>query len=181
MVEWEDGQLVQGPFVEINGTRYPVVMPEYTGNTPMTAENLNKMQTDAQQYMTELINQFKEQKILWQGDPMFLIGSQRADLSENISDQNNGIVLIWSAYSNGQAQDWNFNFSYIPKKFLDLGFSGNGYVCNLFSSKFGQCATKYVYINDTFIGGNSDNSATGTSNGITYANNQFVLRAIIGV
>lgn len=181
MVEWEDGQLVQNPYVEINGTKYPVVMPEYTGNTPMTAENLNKMQTDAQQYTTELINQFKEQKILWQGDPMFLIRSQRANLSENISDQNNGIVLIWSAYSNGQAQDWNFNFSYIPKKFLDLGFSGNGHVCHLFSSIFGQCATKYVYINDTFIGGNNENSATGTNNGITYANNQFVLRAIIGV
>lgn len=48
MVEWEDGQLVQGAYVEINGRQYPVVMPQYSGNTAVTAENLNKMQSDLQ-------------------------------------------------------------------------------------------------------------------------------------
>lgn len=45
MVIWEDGQLVQGAYVEIDGTRYPVEMPQYSGDTPVTAENLNKVQT----------------------------------------------------------------------------------------------------------------------------------------
>lgn len=46
MVNFEDGTLVSGAYVEINGVQYPVHMPQYSGNTPASAENLNKMQTD---------------------------------------------------------------------------------------------------------------------------------------
>ena len=55
MVNWEDGQLVQGAYVEIDGVQYPVVMPKYSGNTPMTAENFNKMQTDLKNEIGEVI------------------------------------------------------------------------------------------------------------------------------
>lgn len=60
MVNWEDGQLIQGPYVEINGTQYPVVMPEYSGNTPITAENLNKMQFDLQNEIVNLQTQMNK-------------------------------------------------------------------------------------------------------------------------
>lgn len=53
MVNWEDGQLEQGAYVEINGVRYSVVMPQYSGNTPVTAENLNKMQSDLQEQIDD--------------------------------------------------------------------------------------------------------------------------------
>lgn len=46
MVNFEDGTLVTGAYVEIEGIQYPVVMPVYSGNTPITAENLNKSQQD---------------------------------------------------------------------------------------------------------------------------------------
>lgn len=46
MVNFEDGILVEGAYVEINGIKYPVVMPQYSGNTPITSENLNKLQND---------------------------------------------------------------------------------------------------------------------------------------
>ena len=46
MVNFEDGTLVKGAYVEINGVQYPVIMPEYSGNTPISAENLNKMQIE---------------------------------------------------------------------------------------------------------------------------------------
>lgn len=46
MVNFEDGTLVEGAYVEINGIKYPVVMPQYSGNTPITSENLNKLQND---------------------------------------------------------------------------------------------------------------------------------------
>ena len=51
MVVFEDGKLLKQGYVEINGVRYILVMPEYTGNTPITAENLNKMQTDLQEFI----------------------------------------------------------------------------------------------------------------------------------
>lgn len=46
MVNFEEGTLIKGAYVVINGEEIPVHMPEYSGNTPMSPENLNKMQTD---------------------------------------------------------------------------------------------------------------------------------------
>lgn len=42
-VNWEDGTLQTGAYVEIDGTQYPVVMPTYSCDTPVTATNLNIM------------------------------------------------------------------------------------------------------------------------------------------
>lgn len=46
MINFEDGTLVKGAYVIIDGAEYPVHMPEYSGNTPTSAENFNKMQED---------------------------------------------------------------------------------------------------------------------------------------
>ena len=49
-------------------------------------------------------------------------------------------------------------------------------------ASFGLFAAKYLYINDETIVGNDINVATGTGTcGITYANNGFVLRYVIGM
>ena len=55
MINWENGFLVKDGYVEINGIRYPITMPEYSGNTPVNAENLNKMQRDLQK---QIVNKF---------------------------------------------------------------------------------------------------------------------------
>ena len=44
MITFENGTLKKGAYVVINGTEYEVHMPEYEGNTPLSAENLNLMQ-----------------------------------------------------------------------------------------------------------------------------------------
>ena len=43
MFKFEDGILVEDAYVIIDGKKYPVIMPEYEGNTPMTARNLNNL------------------------------------------------------------------------------------------------------------------------------------------
>ena len=59
---------------------------------------------------------------------------------------------------------------------------GGVHTFELTNGKFGSVATKYLYINDDRIVGHADNNATGTSgSGITYANNKFVLRYVLGV
>ena len=120
-------------------------------------------------------------KILWSGGTTgsLMKASQTATLSENVSSQANGIVLVWSAYASGSAQNYNWHCDFIPKEFVN--FSGRGYLCIMASSKFTNIATKYVYINDNSITGNDDNSTTGTGSGITYTNNSYVLRYVIGV
>lgn len=56
MVNFEDGQLVKGAYVLINGVEYPVIMPQYSGNTPLTSENLNKIQRDMQTEISKVQN-----------------------------------------------------------------------------------------------------------------------------
>lgn len=46
MVEFENGTLIKGAYVEINGVQYEVHAPEIQNNTPVSADNLNKLQTD---------------------------------------------------------------------------------------------------------------------------------------
>lgn len=43
-IPFEDGTLVTAGYVEIDGTKYETVQPEYTGKTPLSAYNLKKMQ-----------------------------------------------------------------------------------------------------------------------------------------
>lgn len=49
MVNFEDGTLIKGAYVEIDGKEYPVIPAEYEGNTPISKENLNKAQVDLQE------------------------------------------------------------------------------------------------------------------------------------
>ena len=42
-VFWENGSLRKDGYVVIDGEKYPVVQPEYEGNTPIDETNLNKM------------------------------------------------------------------------------------------------------------------------------------------
>lgn len=44
MINFENGKLEEGAYVIIDGVKYPVVMPRYSGKTPVSAENLNYMQ-----------------------------------------------------------------------------------------------------------------------------------------
>lgn len=52
MVNFKDGELVKGAYVIIDGKEYEVHMPQYSGETPLSSENLNKMQKDLQDKMT---------------------------------------------------------------------------------------------------------------------------------
>lgn len=117
-------------------------------------------------------------RLLWQG-AYYMTEGHTATLSEKISEQPNGIVLVFS-YFNSTAQNYNFNSYFISKKLVAL-HEGNG---SDFFMMAGLSAVgrKYLYIKDDRIIGNSANADTGTaSSGITYANNKFVLRYVIGV
>lgn len=118
-------------------------------------------------------------KMLWSGT-WYMTAEHRATLSENVTAQMSGIVLVWSRYENGAATDNNFQFQFIPKAFINQ-FKGYGCSYVLAANKFGAVATKYLYVNDAYITGHADNNATGTVNGITFNNAGFVLRYVIGV
>lgn len=92
MVNFENGTLVKGAYVVINGTEYPVVMPEYSGNTPISAENMNKIQNDILQVTFPIGSMYVTQtntnpnEILGFGTWERLKGKLCVGLDENDSD-----------------------------------------------------------------------------------------------
>lgn len=120
---------------------------------------------------------YQTQRILWEG-AMYMNGSQTATLSERVSEQVNGIVLVFTGYSNGSAQNWNTVCRFVPKKKIEL-LNGVGEFIPLGGTE-GVSGFKYVYLTDTGVGGNDKNQQS-ISNGITYNNYDYVLRYVIGV
>lgn len=123
-----------------------------------------------------------EQKILWGEDAasgMYMTADHEITLKEAISAQRNGIVLVFCAYDGTGDTNHSWQSFFVPKRLAALTTSEHTFV--LSTGKFTYTGTKYLYINDTAIIGHADNNLTGSNNGITYANNKFVLRYVIGV
>lgn len=125
---------------------------------------------------------YHEQTMLWGGDltsGMYMTDGHTANLTEPISAQPNGIILVFSAYESASDTNYSWQCFFVPKALVAASTSGHTFT--LGRGKFSRTGTKYLYIYDTYIKGHADNNLTGTANGITYANNKFVLRYVIGV
>lgn len=123
-----------------------------------------------------------EQKILWGEDAasgMYMTADHEITLKEAISAQRNGIALVFCTYDGTGDTNYNWQSFFVPKRLVALTTSEHTFL--LSTGKFTYTGTKYLYINDTTIIGHADNNLTGSNNGITYANNKFVLRYVIGV
>ena len=124
----------------------------------------------------------RESKILWgEGltSGMYMTAGDTINLVEAVSAQKHGIVLVFCIYNGTDDTNHNWQSFFVPKQLVALSTSGHTFV--LGSGKFTYTGTKYLYINDTSISGHDDNNLTGSNNGITYANDKFVLRYVIGV
>lgn len=121
----------------------------------------------------------RQSKSLWSG-AYYMLASQTINLSEPISSQPNGIILVWRRYADGAAQNDNIVTHFIHK-FVVSAYSGRGHNLPLGTSGFTKLGCKYLYISDSSITGNDNNSKTGTANGVTFANNYWVLTNVIGV
>lgn len=120
-------------------------------------------------------------KILWSGN-YYMSDTQTASLSEKVSEQPSGIVLMFSRYVDGAGQNYGFNSFFVPKV-MTAEQNGKGMAFTMNSgATIGVVGAKYLYINDDSIAGHADNKKSGVaSSGITYNNAGFVLRYVIGV
>lgn len=127
---------------------------------------------------------FGVNKVLWSGG-FYMQASHTIALSEAISKQTNGIVLVFSQYMAGETnpiKNYGWSFAFVPKHAIN--FVGSGGSCFHMSNNasLDYFCSKYLYFSDTTIKGHDDNVQTGTSTcGITYTNTRFVLRYVIGV
>ena len=118
-----------------------------------------------------------ENTILWAGNDV-MAADGVATLSEPISAQTHGIVLVFSNASG----DVSWNTAYVPKEMIYY-YNGGGHTflmaINAGLSTFGA---KYLYIADEAITGHATNQEAGTSaSAIKFSNANYVLRYVIGV
>ena len=123
-----------------------------------------------------------DNQVLWGPGYYYMTANHTINLSQKVSEQKNGIVLVWQAYVDGQPQFYDFNYTFVPKHHT-LVFPGRGISCFLSNSTGVKIGTKYVYVHDDRIEGNNvnDDGATNRGSGITTTNNYWVLTYVIGV
>lgn len=123
---------------------------------------------------------YREPKVLWSGG-YYMTAGHTITLSEAISKQNNGIVLVFSAFTDNAVGNYWWHHFFVPKQIVTNN-SGTGHCFTLASGNFSLVAMKYLMIKDTQITGHDNNNLTGTAaSGITFTNNRFVLRYVLGV
>lgn len=124
--------------------------------------------------------QLAKNKVLWSGGLLMGNGANAA-LSESISDQANGIVLVFSLYRNNAPEDVSLNSFFISKEEVRL-FPGKPHTFLMgINAGFSTIAAKYIYIYDSALIGDTSNTSSGSNSGITFNNSMFVLRYVIGV
>lgn len=119
-------------------------------------------------------------KVLWEG-VYTMNDSQVINLASPISEQINGIVLVFSLYTSGAEQDVSINTFFVSKKEVELLPGAPHTFFMMINSGFSVIGSKYLYIDDSIITGHATNSTAGTNNNMTFSNNRFVLRYVIGV
>ena len=127
---------------------------------------------------------YHNQKVLWTGASFMHTNSDGSlvtiNLSEAVSKQANGIVLVFSEYKSGSPYEGFASF-FVPKIIVTTSSISPLHSFTMMNNSFGLICSKYLNIYDTYISGHASNNSTGTSNGITYANNKYVLRYVYGV
>lgn len=116
-------------------------------------------------------------KVLWEGAD-YMNGSQTALLDGKVSDQLNGIVLVWSRYNTNthQASDSDVHTQFISKWCVgEMNGAGHTFVDPY------RHFDKYFYVYNDKIVGNDVNGKPGTEGGLSYDNRNCVLRAVLGV
>ena len=110
----------------------------------------------------------------------YMNDTQTATLSRKVSEQRSGIVLVFSAATNGNQNNYYFSAHFIPKQAVAAA-PGAGWELDADpSDRLGMA--KYVYISDGTIEGCAINAKSGTTpGGRKFDNSLYVLRWVIGV
>lgn len=117
-------------------------------------------------------------KQLWKGIAT-MFASQTAYLSETVSSQAHGIVLVFGEFTNSSTDPAAELVSCFVPKTLVAEKSSRGHSFNVSNAWY--IGSKYLYIFDDKIVGHDRNSQTVTVGGATFNNEHFVMMRVYGV
>ncbi|EAD0825000.1 hypothetical protein EIB62_03535 [Listeria monocytogenes] len=125
----------------------------------------NKLMTPAS-VLAAIKERFNTQNILFEGAAWPSGNTYKFANSQKVSDQNLGLIFIWSDYdvipgSASVANNYNFDFTFIPKFFVDkhAGANINVPVATNFNAQVAQITIKTLYLTDTTFAGHDLNSS----------------------
>nr|HAA8457372.1 hypothetical protein [Listeria monocytogenes] len=140
----------------------------------------NKLMTPAS-VLAAIKERFNTQNILFEGAAWPSGNTYKFANSQKVSDQNLGLIFIWSDYdvipgSASVANNYNFDFTFIPKFFVakHAGANVNVPVATNFNTSVAQITIKTLYLTDTTFAGHDLNSSGLNAN-------DAILRYILGV
>lgn len=171
---------VQDAFTTYTSSEKSVPVGEATWSEYKDRVDFKKITIQNKDVINDII--YAKNNILWGPDYNYMGANQTINLSQKVSEQKNGIVLMWQAFEDGEPKSWDFNYTFIPKHHT-LVFPAGGVDCWLCNSNGNKVATKYIYVYDDKLVGvafNADDS-TKRNSGITTTNNNWVLTYVLGV
>ena len=178
--------------VDENGNLTPAIIPyDSYGNTTIGYGNYTEENGETYIYgngvniitnnpLTLNGREYGANKVLWSG-ASHMNGNQSITLSEAISKQPTGIVLVFSLYRNGAAENVSINSAFISKYEVAAMPDAPHTFWMAINAGFSTIGAKYLYIDDTKITGHEGNTSSGNNSGITFNNSMYVLRYVIGV
>lgn len=125
----------------------------------------------------EAIQKINTNNLLWSG-AYYMSAAHKVNLSSPVSEQTNGIILVFSGYGNSGARNDDIQCFVVPKWVVSKHNGGN-HKFPMFGGLVSAFAMKGLYISDTAITGHDNNVKSG-SGIIPFNNAAFVLRYVIG-
>ena len=177
-----NGKAIQG--VKVDGTPVVAFEPcDSSGNTVLGYGNYSSENGSTNIYGTNvglyakdkiLINgrEYGQNVVLWSGAYQ-MNASQTITLAKPISEQPNGIILVFSLYRDGTPVDDSICTFFVSKKEVELMPDAGHSFFLLMDSSLSVMGAKYLNISDTELKGNETNATT--------TNASFVLRYVLGV
>ena len=112
--------------------------------------------------------------------------SHSIGLSDTIWNQSHGIILVFSAYnpSSGQTYQFDWHTYFVPKSFYTDRESAEGYVLIttfLTNPTLSNIGVKHLRVYNNKITGDDRNIQTGSGSGISFKNDEWVLRYVYGI
>ena len=113
-------------------------------------------------------------------------GSHSIGLSDTIWNQSHGIILVFSAYnpSSGQTYQFDWHTYFVPKSFYTDRESAEGYVLIttfLTNPTLSNIGIKHLRVYNNKITGDDRNIQRGSGSGISFKNDEWVLRYVYGI
>ena len=112
--------------------------------------------------------------------------SHSIGLSDTIWNQSHGIILVFSAFnpSSGETYQFDWHTYFVPKSFYTDRESAEGYALItifLTNPTLSNIGTKHLRVYNNKITGDDRNIQRGSGSGISFKNNEWVLRYVYGI